>query len=511
MEANAQQQSEVRQRPSVGAPGKRRDDEGEITLGEVMEHFGFGWFQMKMFICVGLLILADGMEMLAIGFISRPLEKQWSISKVDMGYVGATVFLGMMIGSTLGGGIADKTGRRGLLLASSALLAIFGMASAFSPNVYVLGTLRGTMGIAVGAAIPSGVGICTEFCPPRRRGFYIVLFSTFFSVGEAAVSGLAAITLKNDMDGNGWRLLLGWAAVPAFLVWPMAFFMLPESPHYLLITGQREELRTLLAQIARDNSITDYTSYLDPAIHKEDDVRGAYTLLFSPGLRWITIPNFISWFTMSYVFYGSSFVIPNVKENAPLSDAYVTTAMASLFEIPACLLGAFLIEMSLGRRGTLIGFMCGSGIAFFAAGFMKGDKNDSETTEFRVMFVLGRCMVAAAYTIIYPYTAEMFPTNVRITGVGAGSACSRIGGITTPIVSQGLVKVGFSYPFEAFGALSLIGALMCFICKKETRGEDLPESLSQATVPPPMSKGTGKREDSRGKDIYVPLAGDAEA
>ena len=71
---------------------------------------------MKMFICVGLLILADGMEMLAIGFISRPLEKQWNISSVDMGYVGATVFLGMMIGSTLGGGIADKTGRRGLLL-----------------------------------------------------------------------------------------------------------------------------------------------------------------------------------------------------------------------------------------------------------------------------------------------------------------------------------------------------------------------------------------------------------
>ena len=84
MEANAQQQSEVRQRPSAGAPGKRRDDEGEITLGEVMEHFGFGWFQMKMFICVGLLILADGMEMLAIGFISRPLEKQWSISKVQI-------------------------------------------------------------------------------------------------------------------------------------------------------------------------------------------------------------------------------------------------------------------------------------------------------------------------------------------------------------------------------------------------------------------------------------------
>ena len=69
------------------------------------------------------------------------------------------------------------------------------------------------------------------------------------------------------------------------------------------------------------------------------------------------------------------------------------------------------------------------------------------------------------YSTVYPYTAEMFPTSVRITGVGAGSACSRVGGIATPIVSQGLVKVGFSYPFEAFGALSLIGALMCFICK----------------------------------------------
>ena len=157
----------------------------------------------------------------------------------------------MLLGAWGFGRLADRIGRRRVLIVTVLIDAAFGLASAFSTSFATLLALRLLTGIGVGGTLPVDYAMMAEFLPPERRGRWLVALEGFWAVGTVAVA-LAAWAANRWAAEDAWRWLFVLTALPALVGFWLRLW-LPESPHYLLRRGQVEQAREVLDRVARGN------------------------------------------------------------------------------------------------------------------------------------------------------------------------------------------------------------------------------------------------------------------
>ena len=180
MEGSNQLLADIGQRAPRGHPVER-----------VLTMLGYGRYQWVTFVSLGVSEMADGSEMLILAFVGASLQNEWSLTSTQRGLIASVVFAGCLIGSVLGGIVADAVGRRLPFLAAMAALAIFGVASAFAVDVASLVSLRFFVGVAIGAGVVIANALAGETTPKKLRGFFSVLFSLWLSMGELLIALLA--------------------------------------------------------------------------------------------------------------------------------------------------------------------------------------------------------------------------------------------------------------------------------------------------------------------------------
>ena len=433
------------------------------TLEQALERVGTGRFQWRRLGIVGLVWAADAMQVLAIGFTAPSIAKSFGITIPEALQTGTAFFLGMLIGAWGFGQLADRYGRRRVLIATVLLDAVFGLASAAAPDFTFLLVLRFLTGMAVGGTLPVDYALMAEFLPPRRRGRWLVMLEGFWAVGTIIVA-VAAWIFATGGSAEPWRWIFVVTGLPALIGLGLRFWV-PESPYHLTRDGRTKEAAAVLQRMARGNGRSLDDLELAPA----QRARQPAWALFRPDLKRTSILILAAWFLVSAAYYGVFVWLPGqlVAGGHGFVRGYEFLIWIAVAQIPGYALAAWGVE-AWGRRPTLIAFLVLSALGCFLFTLVEGP------------LLVGGALLIMSFALLgtwgalYAYTPELYPTELRGTGMGTAGALARLGGLLAPTaVAWLVVTTSFTTAIAAFAGLLLVAAVATAALRAETRAQPL--------------------------------------
>ncbi len=446
------------------------------TIDEAIERIGVGRFQWRLFFINGFTWAADAMEVLIIGFVIPGIMALWGLQRTDAAIVASATFVGMFVGAWGFGMLADRFGRRRVFILTVVLDAIFGLLSALSPDLTTLIILRFLTGAAVGGTLPVDYAVMSEFLPAKRRGAFLVYLESFWALGTVIVAllawGLATIHIS---EAASWRYLLAASAVPGII----SFWIrrnVPESPRYLLVSGRGDEARTVLQNIASLNgvAITIGQLRIEPGRRQS-----AITGIWQRPLLGRTLLLSSIWFCLSLGYYGIFTWLPGIfkAQGFATLPVYENMLLLALAQVPGYMLAAYLVER-IGRRWTLAAFLFGSA----AASYWFAAATSSTTIVLGGMFL--SFSLLGAWGALYAYTPELYPTEVRGTGMGWASAMARVAGIAAPILGAQLLDINLIMALSIYAGFFVVGGCATLLLNYETRGRALSDTIVRLSAQP---------------------------
>lgn len=230
------------------ASGGSVSSQVRLSYEEAVEAAGFGAFHYGLLVVCGWANASDAVEILCVSFLLPTARCDMQLSSSDMGLLTASIFLGMMIGGYMWGYLADKKGRRKVLVLSLTINGMFGGLSSMAPWFSVFLVMRLISGIGVGGSIPVIFSYFSEFMPRMKRGTMISALATFWMGGNIVAAGLAWLVIPRNWTEilgspafQGWRLFVVLCSIPSLTSALFFQLLLPESPKFLMEAGREKE------------------------------------------------------------------------------------------------------------------------------------------------------------------------------------------------------------------------------------------------------------------------------
>jgi putative MFS transporter len=432
-----------------------------ITVEQGIQAAGVGKFQYRLFMIFGLVWMADAMQVLSIGFSAPSIAKTFGIAMPQALQTGTLFFIGMLVGAFAFGRLADRIGRRPVLMAAVVIDACFGVASAFAPDFAWLLVLRFCTGIGVGGTLPVDYTMMAEFLPSDRRGRWLVLLESFWAVGTILLAVLALLALR--WGDAAWRVIFLVTGLPALIGVVLRLFI-PESPMYLNRSGRSEQARVVLERVARVNG----RKVTMPLLHPEMPVKTSLLALFSGKLRRRSISLFVAWALISIAYYGVFVYLP-VKLSAEgfgFMRGQEFLIVLAVVQLPGFALSAYGVERW-GRKPTLVGFLLLSamGCMFYSFG--------SSTALVVGSTLLMSFALLGTWGALYAFTPEVYPTGLRASGMGLAGAVARFGGLLAPTIIAPVMAAHFTLALVMLAGFLAIGAIAILCVDVESRNRAL--------------------------------------
>ena len=205
-----------------------------VDVAEFIDQQPVGGFQIRLLLTCAAVLFLDGFDTQAIGYVAPALAKEWGLTKGALGPVFSAGLFGLMIGALVFGPLADRIGRKKIIIFSTLAFGIGALVTAFVQDVNTLLAIRFLTGLGLGGAMPNTIAMTSEFSPRRRRATMVMIMFCGFSVG-AALGGLLAAALIPQF---GWRSVFVVGGVAPLLLVPILALRLPESVRFLALTGR---------------------------------------------------------------------------------------------------------------------------------------------------------------------------------------------------------------------------------------------------------------------------------
>ena len=455
---------------------------------------------------MGLLFLNWLIESYDIGLtgsVLPSLTQQFALSTSMKSFVAIAANIGIVIGIVPAGRLADRFGRKKVLIVGTTAYAILTFSTGWVHGIDSLLTLRILDGMAMGAVFPIPYIYACELCPHDRRGRYTGWADACLSVGYFLSPLLALVLIPNVENPNGWRIMFYLGGIPILFAL-LALRFLPESPRWLESKGRWLESEAVLASI-ETRAVRSTGSPLAPIAADEPTVKAAPlhplgAVFHRPYLKrsmtlWVTFGGTF------FIFYSIQTFMPTAVTSMgySLTSAFAFTAVIVGVSIPGKFLEAWVVERW-GRKPVIIGFTVTAGIAALAFGFVRGALP---------ILVLG-CLMSffgiAADPAVKTYTAESYPTEIRAWGVATTEGFGRlISGVIGPsFIPVLLAHDGAGAAYALVGSVALLAMVIFTIFGRETRGLTLEQSarLSAEILPPEPRTKTGH---SKGQPLVPSL------
>jgi MFS transporter, AAHS family, 4-hydroxybenzoate transporter len=446
----------------------------EVDVVEFIDAQPVGGFQLKLLLTCAAVLFLDGFDTLAIGYVAPSLAKEWGLTKAALGPVFSAGLFGLMIGALLFGPLADRIGRKKIIIFSTLAFGVGTLITAFVQDVNSLLAIRFLTGLGLGGAMPNAIAMTSEFNPRRRRATMVMIMFCGFSVG-AALGGFLAAALIPQF---GWRsVFVVGGAVPLLLV-PILALRLPESVRFLVLTGRADaRVAELLGLIGPKAVFAPATRFV---VH-EPELPGLPVLhLFSNGRTLVTLLLWVVFFMSLLDLYFLSSWLPTVQTDlgASTSAAALIGSMLQIGGVVGTFALGSIIDRFSFRALALVYF-----IGVFAVGAI-GQLGHSVVLVTMAIFVAGFCIVGGQIAA-NALAAGYYPTAVRATGVGWALGIGRAGSIVGPLVGGVLLTMKWS-PAEVFMAAA--GAALCAALAAFALGRlaDMGGSGGRVTEPAPF-------------------------
>ena len=410
-----------------------------------------------------LIVGADGFDVASVGYIAPLLIKQWGLSPGQLAPVFGAGLLGLCLGSFVFGPVADRMGRKRVILMSLLLFALCSLACAAAPSAPWLIFLRFATGLGLGGALPTMITLATEFAPERNKSLLVTLMLTGFSLG-LAMGGLVAAQLIPDF---GWQGVFVFGGVFPLCLIPVSLIWLPESLKFMkgkprfaaeasrllrrLSGSDAGRFESLSQQFAAPEALRESSVTMTPA-----------SILFNRHYRSGTLLLWLTFFCTLWVYYQLASWLPTVitRSGIDVSRAAIVTMMLPLGGALGALLNAFLMDR-LNPFLVLTGSYLIATLCIALIGFAIEEPVWVYITTFAAGFGL-----IGAQTGINVLASNFYTTAARATGVSWSLAVGRIGSILGAM-SGGLLLASVhsvSIAFIIFAIPNVIAGLAMLVC-----------------------------------------------
>jgi MFS transporter, putative metabolite:H+ symporter len=417
----------------------------------------------------------DAMDVGLISFVMAALAVQWDLGPTTLSWIASIGFIGMALGASLGGLLADRIGRRQVFALTLLVYGLATGAAALSWSVASLLVFRFLVGLGLGAELPVASTLVSEFAPARIRGRVVVVLESFWAVGWVLAALIGYFVIPQSDDGWRWALALG--AVPAVYS-VVVRFGLPESVRFLEHRGRYAEAEAAVRRFEDSAGVAPPAA--DPApqdVHPPSDVASPGPgALWRRDLRRSTASLWTVWFAVNFAYYGAFIWIPSllVASGMDLVRSFGFTLVITLAQLPGYAVAAVLVEVW-GRRPTLSVFLLGSAVAAVLFGGADTESAILAAGMALSFFNLG------AWGALYAISPEVYPTSLRGTGTGAAAGFGRIASVLAPLSVPFLLDAGESEAllFGVFAAFFAVAAVATWGLP-ERRGETLDQAPGEA-------------------------------
>ncbi|KAE8618272.1 hypothetical protein XENTR_v10009336 [Xenopus tropicalis] len=242
---------------------ERIEDEEQLAYQyeNIIQECGHGRFQWTLFVVLGLALMADGVEVFVVGFVLPSAEKDMCLSRSNKGMLGLIVYLGMMLGAFVWGGLADKVGRKKCLIISLTINAAFSFVSSFVQGYGLFLFCRLISGFGIGGSLPIVFAYFSEFLAREKRGEHLSWLCMFWMIGAVYAAAMAwsiiphygwGFSMGTHYHFHSWRVFVVICVLPC-IASIIALKFMPESPRFLLETGKHDEAWMILKNIHDTN------------------------------------------------------------------------------------------------------------------------------------------------------------------------------------------------------------------------------------------------------------------
>ncbi|XP_034149021.1 solute carrier family 22 member 5 [Esox lucius] len=393
-------------------------------------------------------------------------------------FASSTLFIGFLIGSLVSGQLSDRFGRKKVLFGSllAQMLSVF--IQAFSPSWEFFCVLFTFVGASQISLYITAFVLGTEvLCKSMREIFTTLGAFLHYCIGYMILPGIAYAI-------RDWRTLLITLSSITVVYIPL-WWMIPESPRWLYAQGRVEEAEVILREAARKNRVTaPEVIFKDAELEVSSPPTNKYSMIDvvrTSNIRFVTLVCLFLWMAVNIGYYGLSLNTSNLSGNPHLN-----CFLSALTEVPAYVVSTLLLR-NCPRRPLLSAFLLiGGGMLFVIQVIPENLPGVAIALE-----MVGKFGFTMSFTVVYIYTAEIYPTVVRSAGVGMCSSAARIGTIAAPYVIY-LGSVNKYLPYIIMGSLTVASSAMN-IFLPETFRKELPETVEQMQ----KFKGLCRREPSK--------------
>jgi AAHS family 4-hydroxybenzoate transporter-like MFS transporter len=387
----------------------------------------FSSLQKRLLALCFLVVAIDGFDTASIGFIAPALRAEWQLTAAALAPLFGAGLFGLMAGALLLGPLADRFGRKPVLLFSVAFFGLASLASAFATDMTGLLALRFLTGLGLGGAMPTTITLTSEYCPLKRRASLVTLMFCGFTIGSA-LGGLVSAQL---LQAVGWRGILVIGGIMPLVLLPVMAAALPESLRWLVLRGR--DGQAIAARIAAPGAAV-------PALVVSDvKVPGSpVSQLFRPGLVGGTLLLWATFFMSLLIIYLLSSWLPTILNGAghSLSQA---SFISSAFQIGGTA-GAILLGRWMDRfrphRVLALAYL-GAALCIAAVGMVTDNVPLLVVAVFGVGFGVSGSQVGAN-----ALAAAFYPTASRATGVSWASAIGRSGSVLGSMAGGAIISAG---------------------------------------------------------------------
>jgi AAHS family 4-hydroxybenzoate transporter-like MFS transporter len=392
-----------------------------------------GRFQIRLLLTCAAVLLLDGFDTQGIGYVAPDLARDWNLARGALGPVFSAGLFGNMIGALLFGAIADRIGRKRIIVLCTAAFGLGTLATVFAQDITSLLVIRFLTGIGLGGALPNTIALISEFSPHRRRATMVMAMFVGFSVGSA-LSGLLAAML---IPTFGWQSIFLVGGIAPFLLVPFLAARLPESVRFLALSGEANaRVAELLKRVA---PTVRFPTAMRFEVHETTSVGPPIAHLFNEGRTLATLVLWAVFFMSLLDLYLWLNWLPTVVNDlgASITAAAAVGAMLQVGGIVGTLtLGQFIDRFSF--RALALAFLFAA-IAIATVGF------SGHSIAFAILatscagfFLVGGHVGAIALA------AACYPTMARSTGVGWAIGVGRVGSIVGPLIGGIMLARGMS-------------------------------------------------------------------
>jgi len=444
-----------------------------VDVAELIDRRPIGRFQIKLFALCAMSLIMDGFDVQAMGYVAPEVIPELGMSGGELGVILAAANVGLLVGAMVFTVLADRIGRRPVLIFGTLFYAVMALLTAQADSTTELLVLRFVAGLGMGSIIPNATALIGEYSPSRRRVTLIMTITVGFTAG-AALGGLVAAWL---MPLFGWRSVFYFGGVIPLVIGALMIFWLPESLQFLVVRRRLVEAARWLARVEPGVRVGPATELVVP-----EETRGGVPAvdLLREGRAGVTLLYWAVNFTNLLNLYFLAGLLPTILTRSGFASS-ASALIGGVMQLGGTI-GTFGLAWLISRKGFTPMLTATFAVAAASIALI----GSTPVLAFAplltfVVFVAGWCVIGGQPGL-NALAATYYPTSMRSTGIGWGLGIGRLGAIVGPLIGGRLLDLDWSTQqvFIVFAMPAVVSMLVMVALHVLLRGGAAARAVQQA-------------------------------